>query len=130
MTELQSKRVLLIEDDAYSVAIMRATLERAGAILFVERFGESIIARLSALKPLDMVLLDLQLPRNHGFNLYDDLRANLPSAPIVVVSGTGNAEDMQHARQIGCNGYINKPIQPRRFIEQLTTILNGTPVWD
>ena len=129
--DLSQKRILIVEDDAHNLAIMSAVLRRAGAKVFFERYGEEIQRRINALKPLDIILLDLKLPNTDGFSVYQDLR-ELPAmndVPVVVVSASDDTAVVNKIRDLGMNGFIAKPINSRTFSGYVAAAIAGEAVW-
>ena len=81
---------------------------------------------------LDVLLLDLKLPSLHGIQLIRKLR-QLPSlAHVLVVAATveTNPEQVDLARRCGFDGFIGKPLDIRRFPQQIRRILAGEAVWE
>lgn len=81
---------------------------------------------------LDVLLLDLRLPSLHGIQLIRKLR-QLPSlAHVLVVAVTveTNPEQVDLARRCGFDGFIGKPLDIRRFPQQIRRILAGEAVWE
>ncbi|HYF65698.1 MAG TPA: response regulator [Herpetosiphonaceae bacterium] len=81
---------------------------------------------------LDVLLLDLKLPSLHGIQLIKKLRQFPSLANILVVAVTveTNPEQVDLARRSGFDGYIGKPLNARRFPQQIRRILAGEAVWE
>ena len=133
MTEgsLQDRRILVVEDDAYSLAIMSAILRREGATVFFERWGDDIELRLDKLSPLDLILLDLNLPTTHGYDVYKVIRSveATMEVPVVVVSASGDTSVVNEVRERGFNGFIAKPIKSGDFAGHMQKAIAGEEVW-
>ena len=82
--------------------------------------GQTGIDMAAALKP-DMILLDIQLPVMDGYAVARNLRANpeLAAIPIVAVTSHAMVGDRDKAMEVGCNGYIEKPINPDTFMSEV-----------
>jgi two-component system cell cycle response regulator DivK len=84
------------------------------------RDGEEGINRAVSIKP-DLILLDIQLPVMDGYAVARKLRAisGLAGVPIVAVTSYAMTGDRERTIEAGCNGYIEKPINPDIFTEQV-----------
>jgi CheY-like chemotaxis protein len=73
----------------------------------------------------DLILLDIQLPVMDGYAVARALRNNpdLEATPIVAVTSYAMPGDRDKALQAGCSGYIEKPIDPATFAEQVEKLL-------
>ena len=96
------------------------------SIIAVAGNGKDLLGLLPTLKP-DLILLDIQLPRMDGHTVARNLRNNpeLSAIPIVAVTSYAMAGDREKALAAGCNGYIEKPINPDTFIQQVEQHLSG-----
>lgn len=75
--------------------------------------------------PPDAILLDIQLPEMDGYAVARELRKNdeLAEIPIIAVTSYAMEGDKEKAFKAGATGYIEKPIDPDRFITQLQEFL-------
>jgi signal transduction histidine kinase len=116
-------RVLYIEDNPESRALVRSVLESKGFEMLEASDGIAGIDLAVAARP-DLILCDIQLPGIDGYETVTRLRARkqLDGCPIVVLTSHG---DRGLSLAIGCDGYIEKPIDVSRFPEQLREFLHG-----
>jgi two-component system cell cycle response regulator DivK len=121
-----SPRVLVIEDNALNLKLVRDVLEHAGYAVGSATTGE-LGVEAAAAEPPDLVLLDLQLPGIDGHETLRRLRADvLPAGvPVVAVTALAMAEDRDRARRAGFDGYLEKPISPRALPSQVEQFLEG-----
>jgi len=77
----------------------------------------------------DLILLDIQLPIMDGYAVAAELRRNpaLVRTPIVAVTSYAMAGDRERILAAGCNGYIEKPINPETFLEEVLAHLEQRP---
>ena len=120
------KRILYIEDNEQNLYLVTFILERHGYAVTAARDGRQGIAMAAAERP-DLILLDIQLPLMDGYEVARALRRNadLDDIPIVAVTSYAMAGDRDKAIEAGCNGYIEKPINPDTFIGQVQAYLSG-----
>ncbi len=129
---LKDKRIAVVEDDVTNMAIISTLLRRNGALVVQDPWNNNTVARLRQMLPLDLILLDLMLRHSvSGYDIYDQLKAypELASIPVVIVSASDAALEMNRAREKGVKGYIGKPISYVDFPGQITSILEGAEVW-
>lgn len=121
-----SGTVLLIEDNEQNRYLATFLLEAHGYQVVWARDGAQGIELARELKP-DLVLLDIQLPTLDGYGVARALRTidTLETTPIVAVTSYAMVGDREKALAAGCNGYIEKPIDPDTFVTELERIRAG-----
>ncbi|HRE79624.1 MAG TPA: response regulator [Opitutaceae bacterium] len=115
-----SLTVLLIEDNAQNRYLATFLLEHHGYKVSFAEDGPRGIQMARELVP-DLILLDIQLPQMDGYAVAQALRAisSLRTTPIVAVTSYAMVGDREKALASGCNGYIEKPINPETFIQDI-----------
>ena len=119
---------MVIEDNEQNLYLICFILEKAGYELFQALDGRTGIERARKIEP-DLILLDIQLPEMDGYAVARGLRNNevLAEVPIVAITSYAMVGDREAALAAGCNGYIEKPINPDTFAEEVTHYLVGAP---
>lgn len=114
------KTILYIEDNEQNLYLITFILEKHGYLVHAARDGQEGIDAAAELLP-DLILLDIQLPRMDGYTVARHLRSNpaLADIPIMAVTSYAMAGDRDKALAAGCNGYIEKPIDPDTFLQQM-----------
>ncbi len=114
------KRVLIIEDNSDNRVLITRILEKAGYQISPAETGLEGFATALRIRP-DFILLDIQLPDIEGTEVLRRIRASEigNSIPIIAVTSYAMAGDRERLLAAGCNGYIEKPIDPLRFIAQI-----------
>ena len=122
-----SRSVLLIEDNEQNRYLLTFLLERHGYQVRSVADGPRGIEVARRAVP-DLILLDIQLPTMDGYAVAHALRQidSLRQTPIVAVTSYAMPGDRDKALEAGCNGYIEKPIDPDAFVNELEHILEGT----
>ncbi|MBS0633662.1 MAG: response regulator [Verrucomicrobia bacterium] len=115
-----SQTVLLIEDNAQNRYLATFLLEHHGYTVAYAEDGRRGIELASTLAP-DLILLDIQLPQMDGYAVAEALRAvaTLRTTPIIAVTSYAMVGDREKALASGCTGYIEKPINPETFIQDI-----------
>lgn len=113
-------RVLVIEDNPYSLDLMVYVLQAYGYVAIVARDGGEGIERALADKP-DLILCDIQLPVQDGYEVAQRLKAEPATAaiPLIAVTAMAMVGDREKVLAAGFDDYITKPIQPENFIAQI-----------
>lgn len=120
---------LIIDDDPQNVEVLARLLAMNGVTYTAILDGSELESSLFGVEQIDVIFLDLELPRQNGYDVYADLRSRLGETPPIVAC-TVHSNEISVTRQMGFDGFISKPIHPGRFPSQLAHILNGEPVWD
>lgn len=115
-----SLKILYIEDNEQNLYLVTFILEKHGYDVFSATDGQEGIDLAAGILP-DLILLDIQLPGMDGYTVAARLRANpvLSRIPIVAVTSYAMAGDRDKALAAGCTGYIEKPINPDTFMQQV-----------
>jgi two-component system cell cycle response regulator DivK len=120
-------RVLLIEDNEQNRYLATFLLERSGFTVTSASDGLHGIDLASSIMP-DIILLDIQLPLIDGYAVARSLRRNpaLDRIPIIAVTSFAMAGDQEKAALAGCDGYVEKPINPETFVQTVKSFLDLT----
>jgi two-component system, cell cycle response regulator DivK len=115
-----SRTILLIEDNEQNRYLAIYLLEQYGFTVIAAADGPSGIELAREKRP-DLILLDIQLPLMDGYEVARTLREHpdLRSTPIVALTSYAMTGDREKALASGCNGYIEKPLQPDTFIGEI-----------
>ena len=118
------RTILLIEDNEQNRYLATFLLEGRGHSVVAAVDGPSGI-ELAAKQPFDLVLLDIQLPMMDGYQVARALRDNpaTRSIPIVAVTSYAMMGDREKALSAGCDGYLEKPINPETFVSEVESFL-------
>jgi DNA-binding response OmpR family regulator len=119
-------RILIIEDDHTFVDLLRVHLSDAGHSV---RIAEDAAVGLRAIldDPPELLLLDLNVPYLHGFEMLKALRSDplTRRMPVVIITGRDDEDAYVQALQIGIDGYLTKPVQREMLIATVETGLGA-----
>ena len=118
------KKFLLIEDNEQNRYLVTFLLEQRGHEVVAAESGPLGIELAGRGRP-DLILLDIQLPGMDGYTVARALKADarLREVPIVAVTSYAMVGDREQAMAAGCDGYIEKPINPRTFVGEVEKFL-------
>ncbi|MDE2452569.1 MAG: response regulator, partial [Burkholderiales bacterium] len=102
--------ILVVDDDADALLIMRAALVRAGFAVRTAGGGREALVQFRA-EPADMVMLDVDMPELDGFEVCSTLRAEVGALlPIVMVTGMDDLASVEAAYEHGATDFVSKPV--------------------
>ncbi len=114
-------QILIVDDEEGDRLLAQAILERAGHDTFFAHDGEEAL-RQFALKGIDLVVTDLQMPEVHGFELISVLREFERPPAVVAVSGTGQFQ-LHMAEALGAKYTLSKPLTPELLVDAVDRAL-------
>lgn len=115
-----SANVLVVEDNEQNLYLVRFLLEGAGWTVVAAIDGPHALEEARSGR-FELVLLDIQLPGMDGHAVARELRRipALDDVPIVAVTSYAMLGDRERCLEAGCTGYIEKPINPDTFLEEV-----------
>ncbi|UYP47285.1 Chemotaxis protein CheY [Candidatus Lokiarchaeum ossiferum] len=118
------KKVLVIEDNETNLYLMRTILKKYGCHVIEAQDGYSGVELAVAESP-DLILMDIQLPILDGYGATKKIRSieKTKNIPIIAITSYAMVGDKEKTLRAGCNVYIEKPIDPKSFIEELKKFL-------
>jgi DNA-binding response OmpR family regulator len=117
-------RILIIDDDRTFVDLLRVHLSDAGYSVSIA--GDAVAGLRAILAdPPDLLLLDLNIPYLHGFEMLRALKndALTRRMPVVIITGRDDEDAYVQALQIGIDGYLTKPVQREMLLSSVETAL-------
>ena len=124
---MAKKRVLVVDDHAPTVALVRAILdaEKHTQYEVVEAgTGTECLKAVDQKGPFDLILLDVNLPDMDGFSVCKALRSVETRVPIVFVTAQGDLKDFAAGREAGGDSYLVKPIS-RNSLRSIVGLLTN-----
>lgn len=124
---MTSQTILLVEDHEDNRNIYRTILEHFGYTVLIATDGREGLRVARERKP-DLILMDIAIPLVDGLQATRTLKSDPETAEIPVIALTAHAlqEDRERAMEVGCDGYLAKPVQPRRVLQEVERFL-GRP---
>lgn len=116
--------VLVVEDDPVARATLSSYFEVAGYRVSEAEDGEAMWQRLSDL-PIDLVLLDINLPGEDGFSLLREIRRGSDIA-VIMVTGKTDAFDRVLGLELGAHDYVTKPFEARELLARSKNLIKLT----
>lgn len=131
--EPKNATILVVEDNVQNFVLITRLL----AYLGVKRCewkasGWQVLEYAETLPHIDLILMDIFLPEEDGYQVLNRLRAHprFKDTLVVAVTADVSMDNVERARKSSFNGFIGKPIAPDRFPNQIRSILQGEEVWE
>jgi DNA-binding response OmpR family regulator len=123
---MTARVILVIEDDLSIRRGVVATLRHAS--YEVREAGDGVAgAELALAGDLDLVLLDLVLPRCDGLEVLRRIRSEDPALPVIVVTARGAEGERVRGLEMGADDYVVKPFSARELLARVEAVLRRSP---
>ena len=114
--------VLVVEDDAETAQSLKQLLEQHGQEVLITKDGGQAQATFAMRQP-DIVILDLILPGESGFEVCQRIRQTHETVPVLILSVIDIPDSKQLAERVGADGYLTKPFDPNTLLECVSRLL-------
>lgn len=119
--------ILIVDDDEGHAILIRENLEAAGVTNPIQHFrdGQAILdfffERRDVAGETYLVLLDIRMPKVDGIEVLRRLKADpeLKKMPVIMLTTTDDVREVERCHQLGCNVYIQKPVDYEKFAEAI-----------
>lgn len=115
-------RILVVEDDEGISQVVEHVLQEHGFRFQSARDGESGLLAFKKFNP-ELVLLDLNLPRLSGFELFKAMRELVPRIPVIMMTARSEDIDRILGLEMGADDYVTKPFIPRELVARVNAVL-------
>lgn len=124
--------VLIVEDNVSNFVLMARILGYMGIHCEWKTSGYEVVEYADTLPHVDLILMDIRLPYEDGYEALRKLRdaERLKDIPVVAVTAYASDEQMDRAKSAGFDGFLGKPLDPDRFPLQIRRVLAGEAVWE
>ncbi len=113
------KKILVVDDNPLNLKLIKTILEVNGFDVIAKNDPEEVIEEVDNLE-VDLILLDIQMPKIDGITLFNILREKLKKKiPIIALTAYAMRGDREKFLEIGFDDYIDKPIEVKKFLEKL-----------
>ncbi|MDE2974883.1 MAG: response regulator [Gemmatimonadota bacterium] len=125
LEEVARERILVVDDDPYTLRLIRDVLSRAGYMPLVTGNPDELASLVRSERPA-LLLLDLVLPDTDGIALMEQV-GELADLPVIFISVYRRAETIARALELGAADYIVKPFSPTELVARVRAALSRRP---
>lgn len=128
--DMETKTILVIEDNEFNMKLVRTLLRLESYEVVGAENAEKGLFQAKDIIP-DLILMDMRLPGIDGYQATRMIKndPDLRHVPVVALTAYAMEEDAEKAIRAGCNAYLSKPFDTRRFIEVVQKYLEAEPVY-
>jgi two-component system OmpR family response regulator len=121
----ENRRTLLIVDDDREIrSLLAEQLEKAGYTVQTAANGAEMFSFLNS-TPIDLIILDLNLPGEDGLSLCRETRTRR-NVPIIMLTARSQAVDRVIGLEVGADDYVTKPFEPRELVARVRSVMRRT----
>ncbi|WP_029685070.1 envelope stress response regulator transcription factor CpxR [Tatumella saanichensis] len=113
-------KILLVDDDRELTSLLKELLEMEGFEVVVADDGEKALALLD--NSIDLLLLDVMMPRKNGIDTLKELRQQ-HQTPVIMLTARGSELDRVLGLELGADDYLPKPFNDRELVARIRAIL-------
>jgi DNA-binding response OmpR family regulator len=118
---LMAKRVLIVDDEPRYLRLLDANLRTEGYEVVTAQDGQQAVDAFSS-QPIDLVLLDIMMPRLDGFGATQRIR-EFSSVPIIILTAKGDEQDRVRGLDLGADDYLVKPFSATELLARVRAVL-------
>lgn len=119
-----SGHILVVDDDAELCELLAMRAVANGYRVTATRGIAPTLEHLER-GPVDVILLDLDLGADHGFDVLDAVVAQRPQIPVIVLTASGTLDTEAEAARRGAAGFVTKPFHHRDLLQRISRAVRG-----
>lgn len=125
-----NKTALIIDDNKANRDVLHMMLKANGVTPIALESPRYLERAFNECDQIDVVFLDLEFPNYDGLQLIQSFKVDARLQRALIIAYTVHSSEVNAIRDAGFDGFLAKPLDSRRFADQLTRILNGESVWE
>ena len=120
-------QIMVVDDDKNTRMLLKAVLEAENYTVFTAENGEEALAVMDK-QHIDLVVLDIMMPKMDGYEFTRSLRESSNSLPILMVSAKHLPSDKKHGFLVGTDDYMTKPIDEEEMLWRIKALLRRAQI--
>ncbi len=122
---IESKKILIIDDEEGLLALLRQALEERGYEVATAANAVDAGIEISGSLP-SLILMDIKMPGIDGFQACEAIKnnTNTKDVPIIIISALSDESDIRRAKKMGLEDYFVKPIDIEKLMERIKVVLS------
>ncbi|WP_372775785.1 response regulator [Mangrovibacterium sp.] len=121
---IENVNILVAEDQEFNLLLLKTILEKAKAKVSSAKNGVEVLDFFFDKKEVDIVLMDLNMPKMDGYETIQQLKKLAPEMPIIVQTANAMTGEMEKCLDLGADDYIAKPIDQTELILKIAKLVN------
>ena len=119
-----TKKILIVDDEPNIVISLEFLMKREGFQVEVAVDGEEAMRKVASLRP-DLVLLDIMLPKQSGFEVCQEIRGHpeWDGIRIIMLTAKGRDTEVQKGIALGADAYVTKPFSTKELVARVRSVL-------
>ena len=121
---MNSKRILVVDDERHMQRLLQFNLEKTGCAVETAGSGPAALAIIDS-KPIDLLLIDLVMEGMDGFATVRELRKRDHGGdiPVIMLTARGQADTCHEASELGIAAFLTKPFSPIELVAEARKLL-------
>ncbi len=119
----RKKIILVAEDEETNFLLLEMGLNKTGVTLLWAKNGQEAVDICLQRNDIDLILMDLRMPKKNGFIAAKEIRTHFPGLPIIAQTSYAMTEDRQKSLDAGCDDYIAKPFNLKALTEMINNYI-------
>lgn len=120
----KTKTILIAEDDNINFLLFNKLMENSNFTIIRAKDGEEAIALFQDNQDVDLVLMDIKMPKKSGYEALREIKLIKPTAIVVAQTAFSSSDEIEKIQQVGFDAHITKPINKEKLFDLITSILN------
>ncbi len=120
----RDKIILVADDVETNFLLVEIGLSKTGVNLLWAKNGQEAVDICLQRNDINLVLMDLRMPKKNGYAATQEIRAHFPHLPIIAQTSYAMTEDRQKSLDAGCNDYIAKPFNVKSLTEMISRYIS------
>jgi len=120
-----NKKILVVDDEARMRKLVKDYLSMHGFAVLEAGDGEEALEVFFSDKDIDLVILDVMMPRLDGYGVTKEIRRE-SQVPIIMLTAKDTERDELHGYDLGIDEYISKPFSPKVLVARVEAVLRRT----
>lgn len=115
---MTTPKILLVDDTKLFLKLEQEYLKQSSVTVFTASNGREALEMIRNNRP-DLIYMDLNMPEMDGVTCCEAIKADpdLRSIPVILVTTEGHDESVERCKKAGCDGFLSKPIDRKKFLE-------------
>ncbi len=126
---MKKRRIMVVDDDSITIKMCEFILQKHDYNVVTAMSGRQCLDYLRNPEnpPVDLILLDIEMPVLNGYNTLSSIRQSesLKHIPVMFLTASATQETVKEAIRLGVNSFLKKPFLPNELVEKVSSLLSA-----